>query len=49
MFIKYAKMHNKLKDADTMVALFSEQAKILIGNPYLVNSAARQVSVAAPV
>jgi hypothetical protein len=24
MYLKHAKMHNKLKDADTMVALFAE-------------------------
>ena len=35
MFLKHAKLHNKLKDSDTMVALFNEQCKMLIGNPYM--------------
>ena len=35
MFLKHAKLHGKLKDSDTMVALFNESCKILIGNPYM--------------
>ena len=35
MFLKHAKLHNKLKDGDTMVALFNDSCKILIGNPYM--------------
>ncbi len=38
MYLKHAKMHNKLKDSEQMVALFSEQAKILIGNPYITHA-----------
>jgi hypothetical protein len=35
MFLKHAKLHNKLKDNDTLVALLNESCKILIGNPYM--------------
>jgi hypothetical protein len=38
MFLKHAKMHNKLKDGETMVALFAESARILIGNPYITSA-----------
>lgn len=35
MYLKHAKLHNKLKDSETMVAILNESCKILIGNPYM--------------
>ena len=43
MFLKHAKMHNKLKEGDTMVAILAESAKILVGNPYLTGQGTAQI------
>ena len=49
MYIKHAKLHNKMKDSDTMVALLNESCKILIGNPYMQGpSIQRPISITPP-
>jgi hypothetical protein len=40
MFLKHAKTYQKLKDNDTMIALFSDSCKLLIGNPYMTGTTA---------
>lgn len=40
MFMKHAKTYHKIKDNDTMVAIFSDTCKVLVGNPYLTSNAA---------
>ena len=49
MFLKHAKLHNKMKESDTMVALFNEACKVLIGNPYMsAPSIQRPISCTPP-
>ena len=37
MFIRHAKSRDKLKDNDTMVAIFNESCKMGILNPYITH------------
>ena len=36
-FLKHCKANKKLKDNDNLVAIFNDQCKVIIGNPYITN------------